>query len=133
MGVRLYVNELKISYPGKSECVNEPNLELIMKVLNEIEDKKLHYIELNNTNENVGMVIFGDPGLYQIGIVNEDTDEIYYYCNGMKPTEELVGIAGNLYSKHMVCYDFTTCLKIVEEFCKNGERLKEVDWIYEEG
>ncbi len=128
----LYIDEIKVSYEKESVCIDKPNLEIAIKSLKDMEEGKVHYIEYNNTNSGIGMAVFGDPGVYHIGIVNENTDEIYYYWNGMETTGGLIEINGNLYPKHTICNDFNILSSIVKEFCINGERLEDIKWIYEE-
>lgn len=133
MEMKLFVNEIKVSYLGTNECIQEPNMKFILDTVDQIKSNKVHYIELNNTKKSLGMVVFSEPNLYQIGIVNEDNDDIYYYCNGMDETDEFVSIYGNYFSKHLICNDFDILKKIIEKFCYKGERLGDVKWIYEEG
>lgn len=86
------------------------------------------YISLRDFDDSMSMIIFGESGMFQIGIVTED-DEDFVYCNGSKPVDlSEVTIAGNYFKEHQICRDYDMLIKIVKYFYETGNRLENVIW-----
>lgn len=86
------------------------------------------YISLRDKDDTMSMIIFGELGMFHIGIVTED-DEDYVYCNGSNPVDILeVSIGGNYFKKHQVCQDLESLKKIVKYFYETGLRMEGVIW-----
>ena len=120
----------------KFAFINEKRSPIDNPKWNEVEDalmllgniEKGGYISLRDFDDTRSMIIFGESGIYHIGIVTED-DENYVYCNGSAEVEVAeVPISGNYFKEHQICRDFEILKTVVKYFYKTGLPSEDVIW-----
>lgn len=120
----------------KFAFINEKRLPIENPKWSEVEDALIllgniengGYISLSDFDDTRSMIIFGESGMYHIGIITED-DGDFVYCNGSAEVEVAeVPISGNYFKEHQICKDLEVLKTVVMYFYETGLPSEDVIW-----
>jgi hypothetical protein len=109
--------------------LSDPSWLEVESALKEMTQGKVSFVELaESPDESVVMTVFGDSGLYHIGILADETEQSWLLSEGRQDGQRMP-IGGNLFPRDQICSDQDKVFRIVRFFFDTGKKLPEATWI----
>lgn len=135
MASKFYIDSITLVYNDTSRKRDvfegkEINPKLFDKIKNYLDESLIKRIELENSECDISIIAFCEGKLSHISIVDVFEDINYYYNNGKK-SNNIISIAGEEVEENLVCDNNNLMLEIITYFAHKGEKSPKVKWLEE--